>query len=59
MNPGYAGRSVLPESVKALFRSCAMVIPDVGAILRVRLFTLGFESSARLSQRVEHCLQVG
>jgi hypothetical protein len=59
MNPGYAGRSKLPESIKALFRSCAMVIPDVGAILRVRLFTLGYETSARLAKRVEQCLQAG
>ena len=51
MNPGYAGRNELPESVKALFRPCAMVTPDMDLIAEIMLMSEGYEAGKLLARK--------
>jgi dynein heavy chain, axonemal len=49
MNPGYAGRTELPENLKSLFRPCAMVQPDVLPICENMLMAEGFIKARSLA----------
>lgn len=53
MNPGYLGRTELPNNIKTLFKPISLIIPDYVHICKITLISQGFKNAEILAKKLE------
>jgi dynein heavy chain len=59
LKKGYAGRTELPDNLKALFRPVVMAVPDLELICEIMLFSEGFTGAKNLAKKMVVLYKLG
>eukprot|EP01012_Entosiphon_sulcatum_P041182 TRINITY_DN5499_c0_g1_i1.p1 TRINITY_DN5499_c0_g1~~TRINITY_DN5499_c0_g1_i1.p1 ORF type:complete len:4402 (-),score=749.29 TRINITY_DN5499_c0_g1_i1:60-13265(-) len=58
INPGYPGRTELPNNVWSMFRPIALTLPDYRQIVEVMLLSAGFQQAHTFSRKIVQFFRV-